>query len=82
MIRSAKTPFSKDGGLAVLSGNIAPEGCIVKTAGVDDFILVLRVRRGCLNCRMPQLEAILLEQDLKEADVLVIRYEGPKGGPD
>ncbi len=80
VIRSAQTPFSKDGGLAVLSGNIAPEGCIVKTAGVDDSILVFAGPARVFESQNAAVEAILSNW-IKEGDVLVIRYEGPKGGP-
>jgi dihydroxy-acid dehydratase len=80
VIRSAKTPFSKDGGLAVLSGNLAPEGCIVKTAGVDDSILVFSGPARVFESQNAAVEAILSNK-IKEGDVLVIRYEGPKGGP-
>ena len=80
VIRSTKTPFSKDGGLAVLSGNLAPEGCIVKTAGVDDSILVFAGPARVFESQNAAVEAILSNR-IKEGDVLVIRYEGPKGGP-
>ena len=79
-IRSAKTPFSKDGGLAVLKGNIAPEGCIVKTAGVDDSILVFSGPARVFESQNAAVAAIL-DNKIKPGDVLVIRYEGPKGGP-
>lgn len=80
VIRSAETPFSKDGGLAVLFGNLAPEGCIVKTAGVDDSILVFH---GTARVYESQDAAVagILGNEVKERDVVVIRYEGPKGGP-
>ncbi len=80
VIRSAKTPFSKDGGLAVLSGNLAPDGCIVKTAGVDDSILIFAGPARVFESQNAAVEAILSNK-IKEGDVLVIRYEGPKGGP-
>lgn len=80
VIRSAKTPFSTDGGLAVLSGNIAPEGCIVKTAGVDDSILVFHGPARVFESQNAAVEAILSNK-IKAGDVVVIRYEGPKGGP-
>jgi dihydroxy-acid dehydratase len=80
VIRSAKTPFSHDGGLAVLSGNLAPEGCIVKTAGVDPSILVFAGPARVFESQNAAVEAILSNK-IKEGDVLVIRYEGPKGGP-
>ncbi|KRB85399.1 dihydroxy-acid dehydratase [Sphingomonas sp. Root710] len=80
VIRSAENPFSKDGGLAVLFGNIAPEGCIVKTAGVDDSILTFH---GTARVYESQDAAVagILGNEVKEGDVVVIRYEGPKGGP-
>jgi dihydroxy-acid dehydratase len=80
VIRSAETPFSKDGGLAVLSGNIAVDGCIVKTAGVDESILVFAGPARVFESQNAAVEAILSNR-IKEGDVLVIRYEGPKGGP-
>ncbi|KQX19257.1 MULTISPECIES: dihydroxy-acid dehydratase [unclassified Sphingomonas] len=80
VIRSAANPFSKDGGLAVLFGNLAPEGCIVKTAGVDDSILTFH---GTARVYESQDAAVagILGKEVKEGDVVVIRYEGPKGGP-
>ena len=80
VIRSVEHPFSKDGGLAVLFGNIAPEGCIVKTAGVDDSILVFN---GVARVYESQDDAVsgILGKQVKAGDVVVIRYEGPKGGP-
>ncbi|WP_374650872.1 dihydroxy-acid dehydratase, partial [Rhizorhabdus sp.] len=80
VIRSAEHPFSKDGGLAVLFGNLAPEGCIVKTAGVDDSILTFH---GTARVYESQDAAVagILGNEVKEGDVVVIRYEGPKGGP-
>ncbi len=80
VIRSTRTPFSKDGGLAVLSGNIAPEGCIVKTAGVDDSILIFSGPARVFESQNAAVGAIL-SNEIREGDVLVIRYEGPKGGP-
>ena len=80
VIRSAEHPFSKDGGLAVLYGNLAPEGCIVKTAGVDDSLLRFK---GKVKVYESQDEAVskILCNEVKAGDVVVIRYEGPKGGP-
>jgi len=80
VIRSAAHAFSKDGGLAVLKGNIAPDGCIVKTAGVDDSILIFAGPARVFESQNAAVEAILSNR-IKEGDVLVIRYEGPKGGP-
>jgi dihydroxy-acid dehydratase len=80
VIRDAKHPFSKDGGLAVLYGNLAPEGCIVKTAGVDESILTFH---GTARVYESQDAAVagILSNKVTKGDVVVIRYEGPKGGP-
>ncbi|MFM2409969.1 MAG: hypothetical protein RL481_797, partial [Pseudomonadota bacterium] len=80
VIRSVEYAFSKDGGLAVLFGNIAEDGCIVKTAGVDESILKFSGPAKVYESQDAAVTAILTEQ-VKEGDVVVIRYEGPKGGP-
>ena len=80
VIRSAKHPFSKDGGLAVLTGNIALDGCIVKTAGVDESILVFSGPARVFESQDAAVSAILTNK-ISAGDVVVIRYEGPKGGP-
>jgi dihydroxy-acid dehydratase len=80
VIRSAEHAFSKDGGLAVLSGNLALEGCIVKTAGVDESILVFSGPARVFESQDAAVSAILTNK-IKAGDVVVIRYEGPKGGP-
>ena len=80
VIRSAKHAFSKDGGLAVLKGNVAVDGCIVKTAGVDESILVFSGPARVFESQNDAVNAILAKE-IVEGDVLVIRYEGPKGGP-
>ena len=80
VIRSAQHPFSKDGGLAVLFGNIAPEGCIVKTAGVDESILTFRGKAHVFESQDDAVSGILGNR-VKPGDVVVVRYEGPKGGP-
>ncbi|WP_027853521.1 dihydroxy-acid dehydratase [Marinobacterium litorale] len=79
-IRSIDHAFSQEGGLAVLYGNIALDGCVVKTAGVDDSILVFE---GNANVMESQDEAVrkILDDEVKAGDVVIIRYEGPKGGP-
>jgi dihydroxy-acid dehydratase len=79
-IRDRAHAYSQDGGLAVLYGNIAEKGCIVKTAGVDDSILVFSGRARVFSSQDAAVEAILGDQVI-EGDVVVIRYEGPKGGP-
>ena len=80
VIRSVEHAFSKDGGLAVLSGNIALDGCIVKTAGVDDSILTFTGPAKVYESQDDAVTAILTGQ-VVEGDVVVIRYEGPRGGP-
>jgi len=80
VIRSVDHAFSKDGGLAVLFGNLAPEGCIVKTAGVDETILTFRGTARVYESQDAAVAGILGNQMLP-GDVVVIRYEGPKGGP-
>jgi dihydroxy-acid dehydratase len=79
-IRSPEFAFSKDGGLAVLSGNIALEGCIVKTAGVDESILKFSGPARVFESQDATVKAIL-SNEVKAGDVVVIRYEGPRGGP-
>ena len=80
VIRSADHAFSKDGGLAVLTGNLAPDGCIVKTAGVDESILKFSGPARVFESQEAAVTGIL-EGKVAAGDVVVIRYEGPKGGP-
>jgi len=80
VIRSAEHAFSKDGGLAVLSGNIALDGCIVKTAGVDEKILKFTGPARVYESQDAAVAGILGGQ-VVAGDVVVIRYEGPRGGP-
>ncbi|MEY9874086.1 dihydroxy-acid dehydratase [Streptacidiphilus sp. MAP12-33] len=79
-IRSAEHAYSKDGGLAVLHGNLAADGCVVKTAGVDESIWTFEGPAVVCESQDEAVEKILNKQ-VKEGDVVVIRYEGPKGGP-
>ena len=79
-IREVEHAYSKDGGLAVLFGNIAPKGCIVKTAGVDESILTFTGRARIFESQEASVQSILLGQIIA-GDIVVIRYEGPKGGP-
>ncbi|WP_026253472.1 dihydroxy-acid dehydratase [Acinetobacter bouvetii] len=80
VIRNAANAFSQDGGLAVLYGNIALDGCIVKTAGVDDSILKFNGTARVFESQDSAVESIL-GNEIKAGDVVVIRYEGPRGGP-
>jgi dihydroxy-acid dehydratase len=79
-IRDAEHAYSKDGGLAVLYGNIAADGCIVKTAGVDASILKFEGPARVFHSQEAACDAILADQ-IVEGDVVVIVYEGPRGGP-
>ncbi|MCC5827730.1 dihydroxy-acid dehydratase [Alkalimonas sp.] len=79
-IRSKENAYSQDGGLAVLSGNLAPNGCIVKTAGVDEECLVFNGRARIFESQDNAVAAILAGK-VVAGDAVIIRYEGPKGGP-
>ncbi|MBX3598685.1 MAG: dihydroxy-acid dehydratase [Rhizobiaceae bacterium] len=80
VIRSVEHPFSKDGGLAVLKGNIALDGCVVKTAGVDESILKFSGPARVFESQDAAVKGIL-SNEVSAGDVVVIRYEGPRGGP-
>ncbi|MEE2877131.1 MAG: dihydroxy-acid dehydratase, partial [Candidatus Neomarinimicrobiota bacterium] len=80
VIRSVKEPFSDTGGLAVLFGNLAPDGAIVKTAAVDPAMMVFIGPARIYNSQDEALKGIL-GSEVSPGDVVVIRYEGPKGGP-
>jgi dihydroxy-acid dehydratase len=79
-IRSKEHAYSQDGGLAVLYGNLAPNGCIVKTAGVDESCLVFKGVARIFESQDDAVAAILASK-VQAGDVVLIRYEGPKGGP-
>lgn len=79
-IRNIENAYLKDGGLAVLKGNIAPDGCVVKTAGVDEKILKFRGPAKVFHSQEEAVDGILGDK-VKSGDVVVIAYEGPKGGP-
>jgi len=79
-IRDRAHAYSQDGGLAVLYGNLAEEGCIVKTAGVDEGILVFEGPARIMESQEDAVNAILTSR-IQPGDVVLIRYEGPKGGP-
>jgi dihydroxy-acid dehydratase len=79
-IRSVEHPYSKDGGLAVLYGNIARKGCIVKTAGIDSSLLSFTGKAVIFESQEDASDGIL-KGTVKEGDAVIIRYEGPKGGP-
>lgn len=79
-IRSIENAYSKEGGLAVLYGNIALDGCVVKTAGVDESIHVFHGKAKIFESQDSAVAGILADE-VKEGDIVIIRYEGPKGGP-
>jgi dihydroxy-acid dehydratase len=79
-VRDAANCYFRDGGLAVLSGNLAPRGCIVKTAGVDPSIFRFSGEARVYDSQEAAVEGIL-GGDVKAGNVVVIRYEGPRGGP-
>ena len=80
VIRDVEHAYSKDGGLAVLYGNLAEDGCIVKTAGVDESILTFSGPARVYESQDAAVNGIL-GGEVKPGDVVVIRYEGPRGGP-
>ena len=79
-IRSVKHAYSQEGGLAILHGNIAENGCVVKTSGVDDSLLVFEGRACVYESQEAAVKAILNDK-INPGDAIVIRYEGPRGGP-
>ncbi len=79
-VRSTKSPYSEDGGLAVLFGNLAEDGCIVKTAGVDESIFTFTGKARVYESQDDSIKGIL-SGEVIAGDVVIIRYEGPKGGP-
>jgi dihydroxy-acid dehydratase len=80
VIRTLEKPFTQDGGLAVLSGSLAPEGSIVKSAGVHESCFVFEGRARVFEGEAQALDA-LGRREIKPGDVVVIRFEGPRGGP-
>jgi dihydroxy-acid dehydratase len=79
-IRDKAHAYSQDGGLAILHGNLAVDGCIVKTAGVDESILTFSGPARIFESQDEAVDAILGDK-IRAGDVVIIRYEGPKGGP-
>jgi dihydroxy-acid dehydratase len=80
-IRDVEHAYTRDGGLAVLYGNIAERGCVVKTAGVDESIFTFSGPAKVFESQEAACEAILDPEVIKAGDVVIVRYEGPKGGP-
>ncbi len=80
VIRPVEEPYSKEGGIAILFGNLAPEGAVVKQSAVSEKMMVFEGRAKCFDSEEEAMKAILAGK-IKPKDVVVIRYEGPKGGP-
>ncbi len=80
VVKSVENPYSEDGGIAILFGNLAPEGSVVKTAGVVESMLKFKGRAICFDSEEEAIDGILGGK-VKPGHVVVIRYEGPKGGP-
>ena len=79
-IRSIENAYSEEGGLAILTGNLAPDGCVVKTAGVDESIHIFEGPAFVTESQEEAVDAIL-NKLVKPGDIVLVRYEGPKGGP-
>jgi dihydroxy-acid dehydratase len=79
-IRSVENAYSKDGGLVILNGNLAPDGCVLKTAGISKELLVFKGKARVFESQEAAVDAII-SRSVKKGDVIIIRYEGPKGGP-
>lgn len=80
LIHSYSAPVTKEPGLGILYGNIAPDGCVTKISGIDSSCYYFEGKAKCFDCEEEAMSA--LENDkIKDGDVIVIRYEGPKGGP-
>ncbi len=80
VIKEVSEPYTKDGGIAILWGNIAPEGCVVKRSAVDPSMYYHKGKARVFNSEEESLEAIM-NGKINSGEVIVIRYEGPKGGP-
>jgi dihydroxy-acid dehydratase len=80
VIKNIDAPYSKEGGIAILKGNIAPDGCVVKQSAVIPQMLIHKGPAKVFDSEEETMDAILKDK-IKKDDVVVIRYEGPKGGP-
>jgi dihydroxy-acid dehydratase len=80
VIRSLNKPYHKEGGIAILFGNLAPEGAVVKQTAVSEKMMHFKGKAVCFDCEEDAMKAIM-NGKIKKGSVLVIRYEGPKGGP-
>jgi dihydroxy-acid dehydratase len=80
VIRPLKRPYHREGGIAILYGNLAPSGAVVKTAGISQVMMRRKGTARVFDCEEDALKAILNKR-IRRGDVVIIRYEGPKGGP-
>lgn len=80
VIRSSKDPFRQHGGIAVLKGNLSPHGCITKPAAIPDEVMYFKGKAVVFNSQAEAIQGIK-DEKIRAGDVVVIRYEGPKGGP-
>ena len=80
VIRNMDDPYHEEGGIAVLYGNLAEDGCVVKQSAVSEKIMKFQGKAKCFESEEESMRAIL-DGEIKEGDVVVVRYEGPKGGP-
>jgi len=80
VIRPVENPYSREGGIAILYGNLAPEGAVIKQGAVSEKMKVFTGTAKVFNCEEDAMKAVM-NGEIKEGDVIVIRYEGPKGGP-
>jgi len=80
IIRSHDNPFHKEGGIAILKGNIAPDGCVVKQTAVSEKAMKIMGAAKVFDCEEDAMKAIM-DKKVRSGEVVVIRYEGPKGGP-
>ncbi len=80
VVRPIENPYTKEGGIAILFGNLSPDGSVVKTAGVDENMFVFKGKAICFDSEEEAIEGIM-KGKVKPGHVVVIRYEGPKGGP-
>ncbi|MCB0987945.1 MAG: dihydroxy-acid dehydratase, partial [Acidimicrobiales bacterium] len=79
-IRSIEHAYSVDGGLAILRGNLAPDGCVIKAAGIDEELFTFRGPARVVESQEAAVD-LILNEEVRPGDVIVVRYEGPSGGP-
>ncbi|MFH1834919.1 MAG: dihydroxy-acid dehydratase [Methanobacteriota archaeon] len=80
VIRPLSNPYHKEGGIAILRGNLAPDGSVVKQSAVSEKMMKFEGKAKCFDCEEDAMK-VILDGGIKSGDVVVIRYEGPKGGP-